>query len=192
MYKKEELKYKKYKNTTTGYTFKAMKWDGTSKMFFKLSDYLKDISDITMYTDLRYGGVLIFWSNRDVMHKYIVALKNDIIVWNDDCYWIYDEEEFLKYYKECKGFDIMYKKYKLTEGVIAFQYDGTSNGREKIAKYVESSSYSAKNNEFVVQLDNEFTFVVNPGDYCILDTDGEKIYGILTKKDFEKKFKEWK
>ena len=86
----------------------------------------------------------------------------------------------------------MYKKYKLTEGVIAFQYDGTSNGREKIAKYVESSSYSAKNNEFVVQLDNEFTFVVNPGDYCILDFECEKIYGVLTKKDFEKKFEEWK
>ena len=86
----------------------------------------------------------------------------------------------------------MYNKYELTEGVIAFQYDGTYKGREKIAKYVESSTYSAKNNEFVVQLDNEFTFVVNPGDYCILDADCEKIYGILTKKDFEKKFKEWK
>lgn len=86
----------------------------------------------------------------------------------------------------------MYKKYKLTEGVIAFQYDGTSNGREKIAKYVEESSYSCKYKEFVVRLSNEFTFVVNPGDYCILAEDEDKIFGVMTEDQFNTKFEEWK
>ena len=191
MIKKEELKYKEYKHETTGYIFKAMKWDGTNKMFFKLSDYLKDISNITMYTDFRYGNVLIFWSTKDIRHKYIVALKNDIIVWDEDCYWIYDEEEFLKYYKEYKGVDDMCKKYKLNECIRAFQYNGTKESRNKISKCVEESSYSCADEEFVVRLSNEFTFIVMPGDYCILNDD-DNIFAVMSEEEFNTKFEEWK
>ena len=190
MIEKEELKYKEYKHTITGCMFKAMKWDGTNKTFFKLSDYLKGISYITMYTDSRYGGVLIFWSKSDDMRKYIVALKNDIIVWNEDHYLIYDEEDFLKYYKEYKGVDNMCKKYKLNECLRAFQYNGTKESRNKISEYVEEYSYSCADEEFIVRLSNEFTFVINPGDYCILNDDN--IFAVIPEKEFNTKFEEWK